>query len=208
MPTTRNSARTSARARAMQAAILAGARRLFLADGYERTNMDAVAAAIGVSKMTVYRHYRTKKALFTGVVGEMCDKAMANPELTRALAQRPLRTALEGFGRLALETLFAPEILNLHRLVIAECRRFPELGRMFYEHGPAATISTLAAYLARNANGRLHAADAERLAVTFLSLLRGYEHTRALLGLPERPSPRKREHQIARAVDYVLEKVS
>ena len=52
MSKTRNSGR---RADAMRAAILAGARRLFLAHGFERTSMDAVAGAIAVSKMTVYR---------------------------------------------------------------------------------------------------------------------------------------------------------
>ena len=193
------------RARAMRIAILAGARRLFLAEGFERTSMDAVAAAVGVSKMTLYRHFRSKEALFAGVVEEMCE-TIADPELARAMARLPLRGALETFGRRSLEWIFAPEALGLHRVVMAESRRFPELGRMFYDRGPATNVATLGAYLARNTNGALRPKDAERLAAEFMSLLRGYEHMQALLGLDGPLSPRQRDRQVARAVEHVLEK--
>lgn len=196
--------KASGRTRVMRAAILAGAQRLFLAEGFERTSMDAVAAAIGVSKMTVYRHFHSKEALFAGIVGEMCDATIADPALARAMAGLALREALETFGRCSLETIFAPETLGLHRIVIAESRRFPELGRMFYDRGPAANVATLAAYLARKGDGVLRKADAERLASDFMSLLRGYEHMRALLSLEGPPSRRQRERQVARAVDHVL----
>jgi TetR/AcrR family transcriptional regulator, mexJK operon transcriptional repressor len=194
----------SERSRAMRAAILAGARRLFLAHGFERTSMDAVAAAIGASKMTVYRHFRSKEALFAGTVSASCD-AVADPDLARAMVRLPLRRALEMFGRRSLETIFDPETLGLHRLVIAESARFPELGRMFYDRGPATNVATLAAYLARNA--ALGAEEAERIAGEFMSLLRGYEHMRALLGLGAALSRRERERQILRAVDHVLDKL-
>lgn len=188
----------------MRAAILAGARRLFLAHGFERTSMDAVAAAIRVSKMTVYRHFRSKEALFAGTIGASCD-AIADPELARAMERLPLREALELFGRRSLKTIFDPETLGLHRLVVAESARFPELGRMFYDRGPATNVATLAAYFARNA--ALGAEEAERLAGDFMSLLRGYEHMRALLGLGGTLPRRERERQIARAVDHVLGKL-
>lgn len=204
MPNTKSTARV----RAMQASILAGARHLFLTEGYQRTTMDAVAAAVGASKMTLYRHYRSKEALFTGVMGEMCDTAIADPQLPRVLARLPLRAGLETFAQLSLDTIFAPETLALHRVVVAECRQFPELGRQFYERGPAVSIATLAAYLARNAKRRLPAAESAHLAAEFMSMLRGYEHMRALLGLEAPPRPRERERQIARAVDYVMMKLA
>jgi AcrR family transcriptional regulator len=210
--------KSTRRAGAMRAAILAGARRLFLADGFERTSMDAVAAAVGVSKMTVYRHFRSKEALFAGIVEAMCD-AVADPELARTMARLPLRQALEAFGRRSLETIFDPETLGLHRVVIAECRRFPELGKMFYDRGPDINVATLAAYLARNADGGLDPGAAAQLAAEFMALLRGYEHMRALLGLDDPPGGppgdppsgppggTRRERQVARAVDHVLRKM-
>ena len=51
-----------------RAAILATARALFLADGFERTSMDAIAAAAAVSKRTVYDYYGDKRALLLAVV--------------------------------------------------------------------------------------------------------------------------------------------
>lgn len=51
-----------------RAAILAAARELFVRDGVERTSMDAVAAAAGVSKRTVYDYYGDKRSLLLGVI--------------------------------------------------------------------------------------------------------------------------------------------
>src|ERR1700749_3154939 len=49
-------------------AIGAAALVLFARDGYERTSVDAIAAAAGVSKRTVYSHYADKERLFLAVV--------------------------------------------------------------------------------------------------------------------------------------------
>jgi TetR/AcrR family transcriptional repressor of mexJK operon len=51
-----------------RAAILAAARALFVAQGVERTSMDAVAAEAGVSKRTVYDYYGDKHGLLMAVI--------------------------------------------------------------------------------------------------------------------------------------------
>ncbi len=51
-----------------RAAIIAAARELFVRDGFERTSMDAVAAAAKVSKRTVYDYYGDKRRLLLGVL--------------------------------------------------------------------------------------------------------------------------------------------
>ena len=43
--------------------VLDAALRLFAAEGIEATSMDAIAAASGVSKATIYKHWRDKDAL-------------------------------------------------------------------------------------------------------------------------------------------------
>jgi len=50
--------------------IMAAAVDLLLANGYERTSMDAVAAKAGVSKTTVYAHFSDKLKLFHAVMAE------------------------------------------------------------------------------------------------------------------------------------------
>lgn len=51
-----------------RASILRAGRQLFVESGVERTSMDAVSAAAGVSKRTVYDYYGDKRGLLLGVV--------------------------------------------------------------------------------------------------------------------------------------------
>lgn len=70
MSETKTTATLRAGSPAKRAAILAAARDLFLRDGVHRVSMDAVAAAAGVSKRTVYDYFGDKQRLVLGVVEE------------------------------------------------------------------------------------------------------------------------------------------
>ena len=50
--------------------IESAARRLFANRGYADTSMADVAAAAGVSKATVFHHYRSKRALYDALLGD------------------------------------------------------------------------------------------------------------------------------------------
>ena len=108
--------------------ILDVATGLFFRHGFAATSMEQVAAGAHISKRTLYARFRDKAALFRGVV----DRQMSLWRATfDARAERPqplaaaLREAAEGVLRVAL----APEALALHRMVVAEAERFPELAR-------------------------------------------------------------------------------
>lgn len=58
---------------AKREAILEAAKALFLSLGYANTSMDAVAAAAGVSKLTVYSHFTDKQTLFCSAVMATCQ---------------------------------------------------------------------------------------------------------------------------------------
>jgi AcrR family transcriptional regulator len=51
-----------------RAVILRAARPLFARDGYASTRLDDVAAAAGVSKPILYRHFDSKKALYVALL--------------------------------------------------------------------------------------------------------------------------------------------
>jgi TetR/AcrR family transcriptional repressor of mexJK operon len=185
-------------------AIVDGACRVFLAEGFGGANMDAVAAAARVSKMTVYRYFPSKEQLFAGVVRDMCDRII-DPALVDAMRRLPLRVALRLFGRHMHAIIFSPETLGLHRIVVAESRRFPELGRLFYDSGPGGSIRALAEHFARHRRDPALKVKNPRLAAEeFLELLRGYDHMRALLHVGAPPSPRRVNERIARAIEHVL----
>ena len=185
-------------------AILDGACRVFLLHGFGGANMDAVAAAARVSKMTVYRYYSSKEELFAGVVRDMCDR-IVDPALKGTMERLSLREGLRTFGRRMIEIVFAPETLGLHRIVVAESQRFPELGKLFYDSGPGGSIAALGEYLTRHRKDPdLKIKDPRLAAEEFLELLRGYEHMRALLRVGSGPTPRKVNERVERAIRHVL----
>lgn len=93
---------------AKRAAVLDAAEALFVAEGYEATSVDAIAARAGVSKRTVYDHFGDKRHLFDIVLGRTSDamaaaiRAAIDDELP---AGRDVREALLAFAlRIATET--------------------------------------------------------------------------------------------------------
>src|ERR1700684_2416328 len=56
-----------------RAAILRAARPIMLRDGLGGTTLDRVAAEGGIAKMTLYRHFPSKEALFEGLVTATCE---------------------------------------------------------------------------------------------------------------------------------------
>jgi TetR/AcrR family transcriptional repressor of mexJK operon len=184
-------------------AILHGAKAVFLKRGFGGASMDQVAAAAGVSKMTVYRHFGSKEDLFAGVITESCQRIVAD-DLDQTFSREP-EQALRSFARKMTDIVFEPETAELHRIVIAESRRFPKLGRLFYQTGPQACIDALEAYLARHkGDRRFKVENPRRSAEEFLELLRGYSHLKMLLGIDKAPSKRDIDARIESAVRHVM----
>ena len=199
----RASGHTQRKGDAKRQAILRGAKAVFLKRGFGGASMDAVAAQAGVSKMTLYRYFGGKEDLFAGVITELCE-AIVDPNLGQVLAQAP-KDALGAFAEKMIAIVFARETLELHRIVIAESRRFPKLGRLFYANGPASCVAALASYFERHRHDpRLKIREPRRSAEEFLELLRGYAHLRILLGLERGPSVQDIRARIEAALGHVL----
>ena len=64
---------------AKRAAILGGARAVFMREGFAQGSMDAVAAEAGVGKQTIYRHFQSKEALVEALVEAMCAPEVLQP---------------------------------------------------------------------------------------------------------------------------------
>jgi AcrR family transcriptional regulator len=91
--------------------ILAAARELFYRDGIHSVSVEAIAAAAGTNKMTLYRHFASKDALIAAYLGELAtetentwaavrDQYPGDPEAQiRALLKRVSQFADESSGR-------------------------------------------------------------------------------------------------------------
>lgn len=179
-----------------RAAILESAGRLFLEYGYERTTVDAIAAAAGVSKLTVYSHFEGKEPLFRALISWKCDVHFGGPDLDH-LAELAPEESLTRLASGFVELMFTPDVIAMHRLLMASAAQSPTLVRSFYASGPEPTLTALARLLSNyHRRGLLHVPRPRRAADHFFALLKGDRHFRALLLLdPEPPGARElREH--------------
>ena len=126
--------------------ILAAATTLFLRSGYADTSMESVAKAAGVSKRTLYARFPDKPTLLQHAVARLIAGWLEPFDPTSGgdtLEAQLLHTA-----RHMLRAALMPEALALHRLVVAECSRVPELAAILGKAGAAIGISHIEALLA------------------------------------------------------------
>ena len=152
--------------------ILMGARAVFMAEGYERAAVDAIAARAGVSKATVYSHFADKQALFVACAA--AESAAMRGRLADVLATATGEPAhdLAQVGEALLRGLMRPGTLALRRVLVAESGRFPELGRTFHDDASSSVKGRIAPYLRRCADEGLLAVEDEHLAAAqFVALV-------------------------------------
>lgn len=162
-----------------RSAILDGAKTVFLRQSFGLATMDDVASAAGVGKQTVYRHFKSKEALFVGLVSSMCAQvgallASAQGEQSDGSPDVELRAL--GWG--LAQNLIAPDNLRLYRTIVAEAERRPELGQVFYENG-AKVVRAFAANILRK---RFDEATAALRAATFINLVLGDAYLELSIG--------------------------
>ncbi|MFK4267551.1 TetR/AcrR family transcriptional regulator [Streptomyces milbemycinicus] len=163
------------RAEAKRQAIVKAARELFLREGFD-VSVDLIAAAAGVSKVTVYNHFGSKEALFIGVIKDSLDAPLGGDLVTafgRLADSDDLREALVTVARAWVKGVSAdPDIVALRSVVARELHRFPELGGAWHQSGPERHHPAVAEALRRlNEEGRLDIPDIEVAILQLYSLL-------------------------------------
>jgi AcrR family transcriptional regulator len=148
--------------------IVEGARSIFLAQGFDAASMSEIARAAGVSKGTLYVYFANKEQLFEAIVHQECQ---VHAETTFDLDPNDHDVAgiLTRLGTAFVEFLCRPEKASALRTVAAIADRMPQIGKIFYETGPAVGIAKLADYLrAQTQAGVLAIDDHEVAAAQFL----------------------------------------
>ena len=149
---------------AKRQAIIDAAQRVFLTQGYAGTSVDAIAAAAGVSKQTIYNHFGGKEELFRAVVRAVQSGVAAGFHEAgleeRLAASDDLRRDLRELGRRWVAVVLQENVAALRRLVIAEQDRHPWLFDEWQQPRPALERALRAAISKQAERGTLDVADA------------------------------------------------
>jgi len=117
-----------------QEAILRGAARAFAQSGYAATSMEDVAAASGITKLIVYRHFDSKEDLYRAVLERVSDR-LAEEFLTRMS-----RSERRGIGARSLLTV-AREDPDGFNLLFRHAVREPQFAAYAHTHRDRAVLA-------------------------------------------------------------------
>lgn len=116
------------RQRAKRQQIADAATRLFLAQGYASTSMDAITAAAKVSKQTLYSYFPTKVDLLAEVLNGASQQLFPSlPAPDHLDSVEELHTVLMTFATQLTQTMLSAQGIAMFRLVLGEAFRVPEL---------------------------------------------------------------------------------
>lgn len=143
--------------------ILDAATELLLTHGYGATSIEAIARRARVSKRTFYHRFRDKPALMAAVVKRLIDRqrpAAGVPLIEGA----GLEAILSRLASMILAAALHPQVLALHRLIVAESGRFPDLAAAITQSGGRQEAVDLIAGLLSGHAGSVRPAPASALA--------------------------------------------
>lgn len=184
--------------------ILDGARRVFLADGFDGASMNDVARVAGVSKGTLYVYFPSKEALFEALIRE--EHRRTAERLSMFDENEPdVALVLKRFGNALMNFMLLPEHIALVRTVSAAAAKFPAIGQAFFEAGPQYGANRLAGYFAQQVEaGSLAIDDVNLAAWNFLESIQGGHLKRMLFCVCDPPPQDAVEKAVARAVEMFM----
>jgi len=183
--------------------ILSIAREVFMEEGYAAASMSTIAARLGGSKGTLYNYFRSKAELFVAVIQNQCEVGQA--ELFDGADAPDLRMHLTQLGRRFARLMMQEDVITIHRIVVAEAVRFPEIGQALYEAGPKRGKARMIAYFERAiAEGRMKPCDPGRAAEQAMEMTLAGIYRRRLWNVGPPPTDEEIDANVAAAIDTFM----
>ena len=177
---------TAVRGRILEAAFAA-----FVKNGYAATSTLEIATRARVSKRELYALVGNKQEMLIACIGERAKRLPAPAELPALRDRETLGQVLASFGTKLVSEVSDPTVVAVFRLAIGEAVHAPEVARALDSIGREARRVALRNIMAQaKASGLLQGRPAE-LGEQFFGLLWGDLMLSLLLGVAERPKPRK-----------------
>ena len=140
---------------------------VFLEKGFERASTNEIARRAQTSKQTLYTLFPTKADLFVGVMTAHTEQLFSR-HVHYIQSEKAPRQVLTEIGNIVLHTFSAPEFLALHRIVVAEIHRFPDLARTLWRECVERGNDLLAEYLQSRQIGGPHYGKSAAQFISFI----------------------------------------
>lgn len=190
---------------AKRRAILEAAKRLFPRHGFDGVSMDAIAAEAGVSKLTLYSHFKDKDDLFTAAVKAVCEEQLPDAMFELGPEAGSIEQVLTTIGQRFQALVSREESVCMYRMLAGQPPGEGKLAELFYAAGPRRTLVEFEKLL-RQADraGALSVPDPARSAGHFFCLVKGLAHMRRLIGCRDRPDPDEDAAHLRSVIDLFL----
>lgn len=184
--------------------LLDAAQAVFIEEGYARATMEAIAAAAGASRKTLYARYSNKEEMLGAVIQRLLATALPRAQEPVIIPLGDPRTVLAQTARAIAGAAGSQPTGGLNRLVVAESHQFPEIAHL------AVQLQSIAVTRIRLILEQLHAegslpnlGDPQRAAQIFLEMTVSVQRRNAMMGLPM--PKRESDQMIDQAVDIFLD---
>lgn len=145
---------------------------LFEELGFHAATLDKVAQRAKISKLSIYKHFENKEALFGAAFAARCQQLV--PQKLFESVDGSAEDQLMAAGSSLLRTLLRPEVRNVEAMVMADTPNQKSLSKLHYEAGPAHIIAQIEGLLRQlHAKTALNAPDPLRSARLFAALFKG-----------------------------------
>jgi TetR/AcrR family transcriptional repressor of mexJK operon len=152
--------------------IVDAACELFVKLGFQATTLDKVAQRAKISKLSIYRHFENKEALFSAAIAARCRQLA--PQVLFEGVDGSAEDQLMAVGSSLLRTLLSPDVRSVEAMIMADKTNQKSLSKLHYEVGPAHIIAEIEALLRRlHARAVLNVPDPLWSARLFAALFKG-----------------------------------
>ena len=159
------------------------AAQVFAERGFDGASVNEMAKRANASKGTYYSRYPSKEALLMAVMGRRVEDL--ERELSSVMGSSDdLGKVLTDFATRMLSVVLSEQMLSSYRVVTLEARRFPDLGKAYYENGVLKVSRFLSGFFIRMSHaGRLKIEHPDISAELFIDSIVGVPRMKAALGL-------------------------
>ncbi len=130
---------------ALSQTIIDAASELFVELGFQATTLDKIAQRAKISKLSIYRHFENKEALFSAAIAAHCHQFA--PQALIEGVEGSAEEQLMAVGSSLLRTLLSPDVRSVEAMVLADNTNQKSLSKLHYEAGPIHVITQIEALL-------------------------------------------------------------